>query len=324
MMTAVAPRRIEVDVLASRPLIATVEARHADTVMDLSVTRDVVATIDFAGNWAVWQYGDLRRVAGGSVAGRVGRGITIAPDGRRLAVLTGSSGVDFKLQAAIIDVATGDAARFGGTDFDRITWTDAGLIAMGPLGYRLHDPTGRVLIDGHHPPEPNSAWLGYGATRDGSRIYYMGDERLGGVVVADGVALPAPDITPFAKPSSDFAWSYSDIAVSDDGDVLALGFWDEVLVWRIPDGALLAHIVPTGDEFVGARVRFIGDQLISTFTHVLSDSGLRKTIAAYDVGTCRITDVLSTLPDCYGDKGGAAGALLVAHGVTLSLVRPRT
>ena len=63
MMTAVAPRRIEVDVLASRPLIATLEACHADTVMDLCVSGDVVATIDFAGNWAVWRSGDLRRVA---------------------------------------------------------------------------------------------------------------------------------------------------------------------------------------------------------------------------------------------------------------------
>jgi hypothetical protein len=170
MMTAAAPGLMAIDVLAARPLIATVEARHADTVMDLSVTGDVVATIDFAGNWAVWHHADLRRLAGGSLIGRVGRRVAVTRDGRRLAVLTGSEGIDFKWRAAIIEVATGDVAPFGGTDFRRIAWTDAGLIAMGPLGYRLNDPIGRLLIDGHHQAEPGSAWMGSVATRDGSRI----------------------------------------------------------------------------------------------------------------------------------------------------------
>lgn len=323
MMTAAAPGRIELDVLASRPLIATVEACHADTVMDLSVSGDVVATIDFAGNWAVWHCRDLRRIAGGSVAGRVGRRVAIAPDGRRLAVLTGTEGVDYDWQAAIIDVASGNVAPFGDAGVSRIAWTDAGLIVMGPRGYRLHDSTGRLLVDGHHPPEPGSAWMGSAATRDGSRIYYMGHHRIGGVVVADGSAQPAPDITPFARPSGNAAWAFPDFAVNDDGSLLALGFLDEVLLWRIADGALLARIVPTGVQITDARVRFVGEQLITTFTHVMAHSGQRKTIAAYDVATGGITDSLSTTPEFHGSKGGAAGALLVAHGVTLSLVQPR-
>jgi hypothetical protein len=74
----------------------------------------------------------------------------------------------------------------------------------------------------------------------------MSHHRIGGVVVADGSALPAPDITPFARPSGNGAWAFPDFAVSDDGAALALGFLDEVLVWRIQDGELLARIVPAG------------------------------------------------------------------------------
>ena len=104
--------------------------------------------------------------------------------------------------------------------------------------------------------------------------------------------------------------------------MLALGFLDEVLVWRISDGELLARIVPAGVQITDARVRFVGDQLITTFTHVMDRGGQRKTVATYDVATGRITDVLSTMPEFHGSKGGAAGALLVAHGASLSLVEP--
>ena len=316
------PGRLEIDVHAARPLIAAVEARHADTVMDLSIHGDVVATIDFAGNWAVWHPSNLRRIAGGSLAKRVGRRVAITRDGGRIAVLTGSEGIDHNWRAAIIDVASGEVVPFGGTDFRQLAWTDVGLFAMGPLGYQLFDMTGRQQLDGRHPPEPGSAWMGSVVTSDGSRIYFMSHHQIGGVSVVDGTALPAPDITPFARPSGNGAWTFPHLAVSDDGDVLALGFLDEVLVWRIPEGELLARIVPTGVQITNACVRFDGGRLITTFEHVRANSGQRKTVATYDVATGHITDVLSTGSDFHGSKGGAAGALLVAHGVALSLVKP--
>ena len=96
-----------VDVLAARPLTALAEAHHANTVMDLRVCGDLAATIDFDGNWAVWQGSDLRRVGGGDLPGRVGRRVALSPDGAQLAVLTGSEGIDYKWTAAIVDIATG-------------------------------------------------------------------------------------------------------------------------------------------------------------------------------------------------------------------------
>ncbi len=315
---------VTIDVSAARPLVAAAEAPHADTVMDLSVGGALVATIDFAGNWAVWRCSDLRRVAGGTIRGRVGRRVAISPDGARIVVLTGAEGIDYQWTAAIVDTATGNASSFGGNDFRRIAWTDAGLIAMGYLGYRLYDATGRMLMDGHHRPDPGSAWMGSVATRDGSRIYYMSQRRIAGVMVANGSALPAPDITPFARPSGNAAWAFPDFAVSDDGAMLALGFLDEVLVWRLSDGELLARIIPTGVQIVGAAVHFVGDQLIATFTHVMHQSGQRKTVVTYDVAARCIKDRLSTGSEFHGSKGGAAGDLLVAHGVALSLVRRST
>jgi hypothetical protein len=71
-------------------------------------------------------------------------------------------------------------------------------------------------------------------------------------------------------------------------------------------------------------VSFVGDQLIATFIHVRSGSAHRKTVATYDLATGRMTDVLLTMPEFHGGKGGAAGNLLVAHGVALSLVEPST
>jgi hypothetical protein len=306
-----------VDVLAARPLTAAAEAHHANTVMDLSVAGDRAATIDFDGNWAVWQGSDLQRLAGGTLPGRVGRRVALSPDGAQLAVLTGYAGIDFEWTAAIIDLATGNVVPIGGHDYRRLAWTDAGLFAMGYLGYHLYDGTGRPLHDGYHPPLPGSAWMTSAATRDGSRVYFLAHRRIGGISAADGRPLPAPDLTPYARPAGSGAWAFPDLVVSDDGAALALGFLDEVLVWRLSDGELLARIAPTGIEIVDARVRFVDTQLVACFSHVWRDVGQRKTAVVFDLGRGRVTDAVTTTSEPYGGKGGAGGMLLVAHGSTL-------
>jgi hypothetical protein len=285
--------------------------------MDLSVAGDRAATIDFDGNWAVWQGSDLRRLTGGALPGRVGRRLALSRDGAQLAVLTASEGVDYKWTAAIVDIATGNVVPIGGHDYRRLAWTDAGLFAMGYLGSHLYDSTGRLLHDGFHPPVPGCAWMCSTAARDASRIYFMAYDQIGGIAVPDGRPLPVPDITPHARPAGNGAWASPDLALSDDGAVLALGFLDEVLVWRMSDGELLARIVPTGVQIVNARVRVVGPQLVACFSHVKGDFGQRKTAVVFDLDRGRVTDAVTTTSEPYGGKGGADGMLLVAHGSTL-------
>ncbi|MBZ0236143.1 MAG: hypothetical protein K8M05_27700 [Deltaproteobacteria bacterium] len=317
-MASTAPVELTIDVRTARPLAPTVEVHHVDTVMDLCVAGDAVATIDFAGNWAVWRCADLQQVAGGALAGRVGRRVALAPDGARIAVLTGSAGIDFRWHAAIIDIVTGVVVPFGSGDFRRLAWTEAGLFAMGPLGYRVYDPAGSLRLDGHHQPQPGSAWMASAVTRDGTRAYAMSHHRLAGFAFADRNELPAPDLTPFERPAGHAAWAFPDLALSDDGLLLALGFLDEMLLWRMPGCELLARITPTGVQITHARVRFSGDRLITCFTHVHADGGQRKTVATFDPAAREVTDVVSTGPQVHGGKGGADGALLVAHGPVLS------